>query len=64
MLADNAEAVVLITATPVQLGTGDLFSMLNLLRPDLVIDKPTFERMAAPNTAINEAVGADSRRAG
>jgi superfamily II DNA or RNA helicase len=56
LLADNAEAVVLITATPVQLGTGDLFSLLNLLRPDLVIDKPTFERMAEPNTAINEAV--------
>jgi superfamily II DNA or RNA helicase len=58
LLADNAEAVVLITATPVQLGTGDLFSLLNLLRPDLVIDKPTFERMAAPNPAINAAVAA------
>jgi ATP-dependent helicase HepA len=58
ILADNAEAVVLITATPVQLGTTDLFSLLNLLRPDLVIDKPTFERMAAPNPHINQAVGA------
>ena len=43
---------------PVQLGTGDLFSLLNLLRPDLVIDRPTFERMADPNGAINEAVAA------
>jgi superfamily II DNA or RNA helicase len=58
LLADNAEAVVLITATPVQLGTNDLFSLLNLLRPDLVIDKPTFERMAEPNAAINHAVAA------
>ena len=58
LLADNAEAVVLITATPVQLGTNDLFSLLNLLRPDLVIDKPTFERMAEPNAAINRAVTA------
>lgn len=56
LLADNAEAVILITATPVQLGTNDLYSLLNLLRPDLVIDKPTFERMAAPNAAINAAV--------
>jgi superfamily II DNA or RNA helicase len=56
LLADNAEAVVLITATPIQLGAQDLFSMLNLLRPDLVIDRPTFERMAEPNPAINEAV--------
>lgn len=58
ILADNAEAVVLITATPVQLGTGDLYSLLNLLRPDLVIDRPTFERMAEPNEAINAAIAA------
>ena len=58
LLADNAEAVVLLTATPVQLGTGDLFSLLNLLRPDLVIDRPTFERMAAPNGEVNAAVAA------
>lgn len=58
LLADNAEAVVLITATPVQLGSDDLFSMLNLLRPDLVIDRPTFQRMAEPNPMINEAVAA------
>lgn len=58
LLADNAEAVVLLTATPVQLGTGDLFSLLNLLRPDLVIDRPTFERMAAPNSETNAAVAA------
>jgi superfamily II DNA or RNA helicase len=58
LLADNAEAVVLLTATPVQLGTGDLFSLLNLLRPDLVIDRPTFERMTAPNGEINAAIAA------
>ena len=58
LLADNAEAVVLLTATPVQLGTGDLFSLLNLLRPDLVIDRPTFERMAEPNSEINAAIAA------
>lgn len=58
ILAENAEAVVFLTATPVQLGTSDLFSLLNLLRPDLVIDRPTFERMAEPNPAINEAVAA------
>jgi superfamily II DNA or RNA helicase len=58
VLADNAEAVILITATPVQLGADDLFSLLNLLRPDIVIDKPTFERMADPNPSINEAISA------
>ena len=63
ILADNAEAVVFLTATPVQMGTGDLFSLLNLLRPDLVIDRPTFERMASPNAAINAAVAAMRRGA-
>ena len=53
---DNARAVILMTATPVQLGSDDLFTLLNLLRPDLVIDKNSFEQMAEPNRFINEAV--------
>ena len=53
---DNAEAVVFLTATPVQLGSRDLFILLNLLRPDLIIDPPTFEQMAAPNGDINRAI--------
>ncbi|MCY4368114.1 MAG: helicase-related protein [bacterium] len=53
---DNAEAVVFLTATPVQMGRGDLFTLLNLLRPDLIIDPPTFEQMAAPNGDINRAI--------
>ncbi len=53
---DNAEAVVFLTATPVQLGSRDLFTLLNLLRPDLIIDPPTFEQMAAPNGDINRAI--------
>lgn len=53
---DNAQAVVLMTATPVQLGSKDLYTLLNVLRPDLVIDQASFEQMAEPNTFINEAV--------
>lgn len=53
---DNARAVLLMTATPVQLGSHDLFTLLNVLRPDLVIDQASFEQMAAPNRYINEAV--------
>ena len=53
---DNAEAVVFLTATPVQMGGGDLFTLLNLLRPDLIVDPPTFEQMAAPNGHINRAI--------
>lgn len=53
---DNAQAVLLLTATPVQLGSDDLFTLLGVLRPDLVIDKASFAQMAEPNRYINTAV--------
>ena len=53
---DNAQAAIFLTATPVQLGSQDLFTLLNVLRPDLVIDHASFEQMAAPNRPINMAV--------
>ncbi len=53
---DHAKAVVLLTATPVQLGSEDLFTLLNVLRPDFVIDHASFAQMAEPNRYINEAV--------
>ncbi len=53
---DNAQAVLLLTATPIQLGSGDLFSLLNVLRPDLIIDHASFEQMSDPNRHINSAV--------
>ncbi|MBT9136327.1 MAG: RNA polymerase-associated protein RapA [Firmicutes bacterium] len=53
---DNAQAVVLMTATPVQLGSRDLFTLLNVLRPELVIDHASFDQMAEPNRAINAAI--------
>ena len=52
---DHAEAVIFLTATPIQLGNQDLFVLLNTLRPDLVIDQESFAHMAAPNPFINEA---------
>jgi superfamily II DNA or RNA helicase len=53
---DNAQAVLLLTATPVQLGSDDLFTLLNVLRPDLLIDRASFAQMAEPNRYINAAV--------
>ncbi|WP_295433434.1 helicase-related protein [uncultured Thiodictyon sp.] len=53
---DNAQAAIFLTATPVQLGSQDLYTLLNALRPDLVIDHASFEQMAAPNRPINMAV--------
>ena len=55
---DNAEAVVFLTATPLQLESKDLFVLLNMLRPDLVIDRESFQHMAAPNPHINRAIDA------
>jgi len=53
---DHAEAVVFLTATPIQMGSYDLFVLLNVLRPDLIIDQESFEHMAEPNPFINRAV--------
>ena len=53
---DNAEAVLFLSATPVQLGSEDLYTLLNVLRPDLVMDHASFEQMAAPNRHINTGV--------
>ena len=53
---DNADAVILLTATPIQLRDNDLFVLLNLIRPDLVIDKTIFDAMTEPNRFINCAI--------
>lgn len=56
--SDHAEAVVFLTATPVQLGSVDLFTLLNVLRPDLVLDMASYAQMAAPNPFLHRAVDA------
>ena len=55
---DNSEAAIFLTATPIQLGSHDLFVLLNVLRPDLVLDEESFNHMAEPNPFINRAVDA------
>ena len=49
----NADAVVFLTATPLQNSNNDLYTLLNLLRPDVVIDKDTFKTMSEPNKFVN-----------
>ena len=56
--SENAEAAVFLTATPIQLGSHDLFVLLNVLRPDLILDEESFNHMAEPNPFINQAVDA------
>lgn len=52
---DNADAVVMLTATPVQTDDDDLYTLLNALRPDVILDKKTFKEMQEPNAEINAA---------
>ena len=49
----NADAVVFLTATPLQNSNNDLYTLLNLLRPDVVLDKDTFKTMSEPNEFVN-----------
>lgn len=53
MFCRNADAVVFLTATPLQNSNNDLYTLLNLLRPDVVIDKDTFNTMSEPNAYVN-----------
>ncbi len=53
LFCQNADAVVFLTATPLQNSNNDLYTLLNLLRPDIVIDKDTFKTMVEPNVFIN-----------
>jgi hypothetical protein len=45
---DNAEAVALMSATPIQLGSDDLYNLLHLLRPDVLPSRRDFDQMADP----------------
>lgn len=60
---DHADAVIMLTATPLQTSDDDLFTLLNVLRPDMVIDKPTFNMMEKPNGHVS-ACASIIRRAG
>ncbi len=53
ILTRYAGAVVFLTATPMQNSNNDLYTLLNLLRPDEVIDKETFDIMSEPNVYVN-----------
>jgi ATP-dependent helicase HepA len=54
-LTDHAEGAVFLTASPIQLASDNLFVLLNTLRPDLVIDRKTYQDMSEPNPHINQA---------
>ena len=53
---ESCDIAVFLSATPLQLGSGDLFSLLNLLLPDEFMDEGIFVSMAEPNHYINAAI--------
>ena len=53
---EQSTAIIFLTATPIQLGNNDLFTLLNLLFPDVVVDIAAFLAMAEPNVHINKAI--------
>jgi superfamily II DNA or RNA helicase len=54
-LSEFSESTLLLTATPVQLGSQDLFQLLNILDENEFEDLSQFEALQAPNAVINEA---------
>ena len=38
--------------TPIQNSDHDLYTLLNVLRPDMIVSPDTFTAMSAPNAAI------------
>lgn len=61
-LARISEAVLLLSATPVQTSSRDLLVLLNLLRPDLFRDSQSLAEVLAPNRHL--AAAARALRAG
>ncbi len=53
---ENANAVVFLTATPLQIKDQDLFVLLNTLRPDIIDSPETFKQMSEPNKYLNQAL--------
>jgi len=49
---EHADAVVMLTATPLQTSDDDLFTLMNVLRPDIIMDKDVFRMMSRPNEFI------------
>ncbi|MCK6580971.1 MAG: DEAD/DEAH box helicase [Anaerolineae bacterium] len=57
-LCDVGDAVLFLSATPIQTASHNLFALLHLLRPDLFQDFGVFQAMVEPNQHINQAIRA------
>lgn len=55
-LCNASEAILFLSATPVHIGSRNLFVLLSLLRPDLFPDQVVFNEMIEPNRFITESM--------
>lgn len=58
LLSDWADVFLFLSATPLNLGTNDLFNLLNLLADDQFPDETTFQDQLEPNRFLIEALRA------
>src|SRR4030042_2390112 len=56
VLSDLSDAMLFLSATPLQLGTPDLFNLLSLLIPAEFSDFALFHNLIEPNEYINNAL--------
>ncbi|RYF60049.1 MAG: helicase [Comamonadaceae bacterium] len=61
-LTESADAVVMLSATPLQTDSSDLYTLVHLLRDDLVPTERDFAQMLEPNQFLFEA--SEAARAG
>lgn len=54
-LCDVSVAAIFLSATPVHLGSENLYHLLNLLRPDLFLSRDVFEEMVEPTKFLHQA---------
>lgn len=55
-LCEISDAVLFLSATPVHVGSENLFNLLNLLRPDLFSNRQVFNRVVEPNQFLTKAM--------
>ena len=56
VLSEESDAMLFLSATPLQLGTPDLFNLLSLLMPGEFSDFALFHNIIEPNEHINDAL--------
>ncbi|WP_299926138.1 helicase-related protein [uncultured Nocardioides sp.] len=61
LLSDWADVMIFLSATPLNLGQGDLFNLVNMLHEEEFSDPAIFQAQLEPNQVLNAIVG-DLRR--